>query len=110
MKQSINFYQFREAFIRMNRQNNFPGNGLSVLWDYFEQLEQDIGEELEFDVVGICCDYSQNHWQDIADNYRIDLSEAEDDEERKQIVIEYLEDSTCFIGEANDGDLIYLVL
>lgn len=107
MKQTINFYQFRDMFITMDRQGNFPGNGLSVLWDYLEEYEQSTGEELELDVVTLCCDFSQDHWSDIADNYSIDLSECEDDEDRKLLVIDYLQDNTCFVGEANDNDLIY---
>ena len=109
MKQSINFREFREAFICTGRQNNFPGNGLAILWDYLQQLEEDLGEELELDVIGICCEYSQDHWQDIADNYSIDISEYEDDEEKKDAVIDYLEDNTLFIGEANDDEMIYRV-
>ena len=107
MKQTINFWQFSDMFITMDRKNNFPGNGLAVLWDYLEEFEKDTGEEIELDVVALCCDFSQDHWRDIADNYRIDLDGLDDDEERKESVIEYLQNNTCFVGEANDNDLIY---
>lgn len=106
MKTTVNFFQFRDAFIRMDRQCNFPGNGLIVLWDYLEGFENDTGEDLELDVVALCCEFSQDPWSDIADNYRIDL-EGLDDDERKEAVIDYLQDNTCFVGEANDNDLIY---
>lgn len=109
MKTTINFWQFREAFTRMDRQNNFPGNGLAVLWDYFEQLEEDLGEELELDVLAVCCEYCQDHWQDIAENCRIDLECIDNEEERKAAVVEYLQENTCFVGEANDRELIYQV-
>jgi len=97
MKQTINFWQFRDMFIAMDRQSNFPGNGLSVLWDYLEGFEQSTGEEIELDVVALCCEFSQDHWRDIADNYRIDLEGLDDDEERKEAVIDYLQNNTCFI-------------
>jgi len=106
MKQNVNFYAFREAFCRMDRQSNFPGNGLSVLFNYLEELEDDIGEEIELDVVGLCCDYSQDHWIDVACNYNIDL-EGLEDANKMQAVIDYLQDNTSFVGIANDEELIY---
>jgi hypothetical protein len=107
MKQNVNFYAFRDAFYRMDRQSNFPGNGLSVLFDYLEAFEDDIGEEIELDVVGLCCDYSQDHWIDVACNYKIDLDEESDDADKMQAVIDYLQDNTAFVGVANDEELIY---
>lgn len=41
-----------------NYKNNFTRDGLIALFDYLEQLEDDTGT-IEFDMVGICCDYSQ---------------------------------------------------
>ena len=38
--------------------NNFTYGGLEALFDYLEQLEGDTGT-IEFDMVGICCDYSE---------------------------------------------------
>ena len=58
MKTTVTEDAFRSAF-KAIRPNNFSGAGLSALFEYLEQLEDDIGEQIEFDVIGICCDYSE---------------------------------------------------
>ena len=60
MKEYVNEYTFRDRFMRSdNYKNNFSYDGLHALFEYIEQVEDDIGEEFEFDMVGICCDYTE---------------------------------------------------
>lgn len=59
MKQSINEYQFRDAFHKMGRGEQFSYAGLSALYDYLEQLGDDTGEEMELDVIALCCEYAE---------------------------------------------------
>lgn len=107
MKQSVNFSQFCDAFRLMDRQNQFTYEGKRVLFDFLESIEEDTGKELELDVIALCCEYDENHWEDIADNYRIDLSECDDDEEREQSVIKYLQEHTSYVGETESGSHLY---
>ena len=58
MKTTVNYYDFRNAFISMDRANNFP-NRLPELFDFLEEMEQQIGEELELDVIALCCDFTE---------------------------------------------------
>lgn len=102
MKSTVNFYSFRDAFQRI-RPDNFSVEGLSVLFDYLEQYEDDTGTELELDVIGFCCDFSEDTTQAIADNYSIDLSECEDDDEKTEAVREHLEDEGALVGEVEGG-------
>jgi len=102
MKQSVNFSAFVDAFRAYDRYDQFGYQALRVIFDYLEQYEQDCNEELELDVIAICCDYSTDHYKDIADNYKIDLSEAEGDEDaEKDIVLDYLNDNTMVLGETD---------
>ena len=64
---------------------------------------ENTGEEQELDVIALCCDFSEDTWQNIADNYSIDLSHCEDDEERAEAVEEYLSDNTWLCGRV-EGD------
>ena len=60
MKEYVNEHTFRDRFMRSdNYKNNFSYEGLHVLFEYFEELEADMGEEIEFDMVAICCDYTE---------------------------------------------------
>lgn len=102
MKQSVDCHDFHDAFKRI-RPDNFSSEGLSVLWDYLEQYEDDCGVELELDVIGFCCDFSEDTWQNIADNYRIDLEDCEDDDEKEEAVREYLEDQGALVGAVSGG-------
>ena len=59
MKQTVNVHDFRQAFADYNRQDNFTYNGLTALFDYVEQYEEDTGQEFELDVIGLCCDFTE---------------------------------------------------
>ena len=59
MKQNINRFQFGDAFHRMGRGEQFSYVGLLALYDYLEQLGDDTGEEMELDVIALCCEYAE---------------------------------------------------
>ena len=54
----IDAHEFANAF-RALRPNNFSYNGLKALFDYLEEWEEDSGEPIELDVIGICCEFSE---------------------------------------------------
>ena len=104
--QSINnVQQFREAFRLAGRMDQFSYEGLEVLFDYLDELSEDIGEPIELDVVALCCDYYESSIQELIDNYNIDLSEVNEDDPDSIIgvVREYLEDNTSVCGQVSDG-------
>ena len=107
MKQTINtVYCFRDAF-RTIRPDNFSYEGLATLWDYLDEYEQSTGEELELDVIAICCDFSEHHWETIAKCYDLKLDETADEEENADAVRQFLEDEGVFIGEGESGSFVY---
>jgi len=55
MKTTVTFSDFRQAF-KAIRPDNFSHEGLEQLWEYFESYERDTGEEIELDVIAICCE------------------------------------------------------
>lgn len=59
MKKTINRYEFIESFKNSVYKNNFSIQGLNTLFDYLEQLEEDIGVEIEFDIVAIANDFTE---------------------------------------------------
>lgn len=59
MKQTVNYYTFAQAFRDYDRFDQFGGAALSALFDYLEELEQDTGEEMELDVIALCCDWTR---------------------------------------------------
>lgn len=107
--QTVNLYEFRETFRRMDRQDQFSYEGLEVLFDYLDNLSDDIGEPIELDVVALCCDYAESSIEELIEQYDIDVSDADGDEDEiKSIVEEYLQDNTSVCGETADG-FVYAV-
>lgn len=68
----------------------------------------DCGEEIELDVIAICCDYAVDTPEDIASSYNIDLSECEDDDERREAVVEYLDNVTQVVDPDCNGQIVYM--
>ena len=108
MKQSITFGQFVDAFHAHDRYDSFGYNGLRIIFDYLEQYEQDCNEEIELDVIAICCDYNMMSFDDVAREYNIDLAhlDAEDDdyeEQCEEAILDYLNENTMVLGQCVDG-------
>ena len=107
--QSINnVHQFREAFRLAGRGDQFSHEGLEVLFDYLEEYSDSAGENVELDVVALCCDYYESSIEELIDNYNIDPSEVDEDDPDSiiEVVRQYLEDNTSVCGQVNGG-LVY---
>ena len=52
-------YQFERAFSAAGRKDQFSYNGLHALFEYLDDLSDDIGEDIEMDVVALCCEWSE---------------------------------------------------
>jgi len=74
MKQTVNESAFRDAF-RAIRPDNFSYAGLGELYEWFEQLDEDTGQETELDVIAICCDFSEYDLEDLSREYGYLLSD-----------------------------------
>jgi|LauGreDrversion4_2_1035121.scaffolds.fasta_scaffold63259_5 hypothetical protein len=57
MKTTVTSYQFVESFRLCGRETQFSRPALFALFDYLESYEEDCGVELEFDPIGICCEW-----------------------------------------------------
>jgi hypothetical protein len=78
MKQTINEYQFIEAFKHAGRESQFSRGALFSLFAHLEDYENQSGTELELDPIAICCEYVEHESACAAlRDYDID----EDDEE-----------------------------
>ena len=69
MIKTINKYDFIDAFKKMGREENFSYNGLVALYEYLEMLEDDTGQEMELDVIALCCEFTE---YDNLDEFKAD--------------------------------------
>jgi len=90
-------YSFRNTFLTSDYKNNFSYDGLTALYDYFSELEDELNESIEFDLIAIAGEYSELTIDELRDNYSID----------KDIdVIEYLQENTIVIEIENSDSVI----
>jgi|TARA_B100000073_G_scaffold319365_1_gene298213 hypothetical protein len=98
MKITINFNDFERAFQRYNRDNHFSYEGLQALFDYLEDLESDMDKEIELDVIGLCCEYTEyESLQIFQDEYGKEYESIEDIE-NETIVIPINEESFIVVN------------
>lgn len=102
MKQTVYLSDFRDAFKRMNRADQFSYDGLECLFDYLTELER-CDDEYELDVIGLCCDFAESTAQEIASDYQIDY---DSDENLSEHVREFLDNEGVLIGET-DNTFVY---
>jgi len=101
MKTTLSVYDFRDAFIRAGRNEQFSYDALGLIYDYLEEIDSDY----DLDVIGLCCELSEESPQEIARNYAIDL---EDDGNELLNVLDYLHDHTTVIGTTRAGTIVYV--
>ena len=101
---TVDKHDFIDTFKRYNRQDQFSYEGLKILFDYLDNLSDDIGEPIELDVIALCCEYYESSIDELIKNYDIDVSDADGEEEEiKSIVEEYLQYNTSVCGETAVG-------
>lgn len=103
MKQTVDFQTFRDTFRAYDRADNFSREGLEILFDYLEECDPD----MELDVIALCCDYSEDTAQDIAQNYGLELPDDETDEEHAEAVMAYVAQNTALVGQTSSGSIVY---
>ena len=103
---TINFGDFCDAFFKSERKDQFSYNGKKALFEYIESLEQDTGDEMELDVIGLCCEFTEyDNALDAALNYNrlLNVGSLTEDEKEKN-ALEFLRDNTLVI--TFDGGII----
>lgn len=57
----ITFEEFNDWFVESNAYNNkFSPEGRQALFDYLEAYERDMGEQMEFDPIALCIDFTEH--------------------------------------------------
>ena len=87
MKQTVNFGDFRDAFRDMDRMGNFSPEGLQALFDYIEEYEEGMGEQIELDVIALCCEYEEfENLEEFNSAYRKTCSTVGEIEDYTQVI------------------------
>lgn len=104
MKTTVNSSDFIDAFRgREGRYDQMGGYaGLHALFKYLSDYEDSTGEEIELDVIGLCCEWG--HFDNVQEAYaELIGGDAEDEEamlealEDRATVIQYKDG--CFVSQ-----------
>lgn len=104
MKQTLTKDMFR---FQMNqiRPDNFSYEGQGALFDYLDEIES----ELEFDPIGICCDFSQCSLDEFLDSYsgiEVDGDTTEDDTPKQNAIAKHIEANGFWFAFVEGGSEI----
>jgi hypothetical protein len=108
MKQTLNKDQFRFAFNQV-RPDQFSYEAQGMIFDYLEECDED----MELDVIAICCDFSEGDFQEVANELDDDEDELAqeceglDEDETAQLIAEKLQDKTTVLGVTSDNTIVY---
>ena len=97
MKSTVNSTDFHNAFESMGRGKQFSYAGLNALFDWLEDYEDGTGQELELDVIALCCDFTE--YANLAEFHQDYNAEDYPD-------IESIEEATEVIGINDDAFII----
>lgn len=94
--------ELRDEFRQYGRYDQFSYIAYQWIFDYFEEFDS-----TKLDVIAICCEFSEDSFEDVAEIYSIDISECEDEDEVRDAVLDYLNENTSVVG-SNDLAVVYL--
>jgi hypothetical protein len=90
MKTTVSIHDFRDAFKTYERHNQFTYEGLGALFDYLEEYEDGTGQEIELDVIALCCEFTEYaDIEEIAGEYDLDEDDPLEDLRDQTQVIEF---------------------
>ena len=104
MYQTIDFYDFRRGFADCRRSTNFSYEGLEALFNYLEELEDGLGESIEFDPIALCCDYTEYDSAKDAMSDFVNIEGYGDIDEED--ALNWLQNRTCVMECANGHIII----
>ena len=100
MKTYVTKWEFMDTFRQSSeRKDTFSYEGLQALFEYFEEYEESCGEEIKFDMIAICCEYSEYE----------NLKEYQEDNQSDIETLEELQDETTVIPIENTDKFIIQV-
>ena len=68
MRQTITKEDFRDAFFRTGRKDQFSYEALGALYDHLEELD----ENYDLDVIALCCEYAEESIEEACKNHNVE--------------------------------------
>tara|TARA_R100000234_G_scaffold102235_1_gene71475 strand:- start:398 stop:724 length:327 start_codon:yes stop_codon:yes gene_type:complete len=105
MIETVTESTFVDAFVKINRENNFSYYGRLALFEYFEQLEESLDYQIEFDPIAICCEFTEyKNLKELNEAYDKDFKDLEEVREYTEVIEIFALDENLKYNE--DGFII----
>lgn len=109
MIQTLRLQDFTNAFRNSDRADQFSYEAQTLIFDYIEEYEQNTGEQVEFDMIGICCEWAESTPSYIMDYYDTGIdTDGMSEDEINQAVQDYLDGETQVAGTTSSGSIVYV--
>lgn len=103
--QQINPSELYHMACRMYRGDSFGYKGWKAIGEYLQELSDDIGQDVEVDIVSLCCDYSMaesaedfaGQYEDFMDSIDPEEWEGMGEDEKIEAIRDYLQDETSVV-------------
>ena len=103
MKTTLNREQFKDQ-MQSIRPDNFSREGLGELFFYFEEMGEE--NEMEFDPIAICCDFSQCSLDEFLDSFDVEVEDSDitkSDEAKRDAIAQYIDYNGFWYSFVEDG-------
>jgi hypothetical protein len=107
MKITLTESEFINRFLAIR--GNFSREALAALFAHLEELERDLGDDVEFDPVGICCDWTEYASAlEGAEAYGFEAKDTDDEraDKNEQDALTFLCDETTVLELASGGVVV----
>lgn len=108
MKTTVYRSEFHDYFTKSDSyKNQFSYQARDIIFDYLEEYEAGSGEEIEFDLISICCDFAESTIEEIIFDYGYLMDEKAVKD--KDYIEQFLHDKTMVCGSYQEGEDIFFV-
>jgi hypothetical protein len=105
MYKIITFPDFYRAFRDQEREGQFSLEAKLALFDYLKWCEADSGEMIKLDILALCRNYTEKTINTIIAENNLDASECLNDDDRYELVEDFLSKKTQIIWSDEDSFL-----
>lgn len=103
---NLDVSEFVNLFDQYSRSENFSVLGREALYRYFEGLSDDIGEDIQIDIIALCCEWSECKEDELVMVYGYLV---DDDEPDVEDILSELENHTAIIQVDHYDFISYLI-
>ena len=82
---TLNFSEFCDNWPESQKEQ-FSYEGKKALFEYIEELEESVGEMIEFDPIALCCEYTEYENLEEVKNSYPDIKTMEDLKDKTQVI------------------------